>query len=249
MVANGAPKNGSTWIFQLLKNTGLFSPVPDAYQNPKWQNSSVDDALVVSCAEELAASPTRYTSKQHWTDCNDQLLAHAGIKVCNIIRDIRDVVVSRYHHDVRVVGYSKDLKTFIDEEADIIVKEAAEYHAFWVNSPYSNNETYHITSYEYLSDDDLKAGRELFEFAGLPLGNDEVEAAVANSRFQKKPRRGPKEFFRKGRAFGFVDEIDEAQSDYLLDLASKHQFRRIKEAIAGFNPALGPYLAETDVGL
>ena len=249
VIANGAPKNGSTWIFQLLKNTGLFSPLPEVYQNAKWRNQSVDEAHLDGCAGELGASEARYTTKQHWSDRHDDVLQHPGIKVCNIIRDIRDVVISRYHHQVRLNKYDEDLSSFIDHVADFYIKQTVTYHKFWINSRFSNSDTYHITSYEYLSDDDLKAAGELFDFVGLPLDATAKEKAVETSRFHNKKSKGPKEFFRKGKAFGFTDEISEAQSDYLLGLASRNKFRQVKEAIADFNPALRPYLAQTDLGL
>lgn len=249
VIANGAPKNGSTWIFQLLKNTGLFSPLPEDYQNSKWRNESVDEAYLDGCAVELGASEARYATKQHWSDRHDDVLQHPGIKVCNIIRDVRDVVISRYHHQVRLEKYDKDLSSFIANLADFYVKQTVVYHRHWIESRFANEESYHITSYEYLSDDDLKAAIELFDFLDLPLTTEEKEAAVDRSRFHHKKSTGPKGFFRKGKAFGFKDEISVAESDYLLDLASKYEFRQVKEAIAGFNPALRPYLQQTDLGL
>ncbi|MFD0987441.1 sulfotransferase domain-containing protein [Methyloligella solikamskensis] len=249
VIANGAPKNGSTWIFQLLKRTNLFSPLPDAYQNSAWRNESVADEYVDDCAKELGAVETRYTTKQHWSDSHDDLLKYPGIKVCNIIRDIRDVVVSRYHHQVRLRKYNKDISAFVKENGELYVRNTANYHTHWINSPYSNEETYYITSYEYLSADDLKAGGELFDFVGLPLDEAQRKAAIEGSRFENKTSTGPESFFRKGQAFGFADEISEAESQYLLDLASKYRFKQAKQAIAEFNPALRPYLQQTDLGL
>lgn len=248
VIANGAPKSGSTWIFQLLWRTKAFVDLPPRYQNEGWSAQSVDPSHVGACVRELGKNSDQFVTKQHWKNENAELMAEEGIKICNIIRDLRDVVVSRYHHDVRLGNFSGDLSSFLRKEAARYVNQSVTYHRYWITSDYVSPESYFITAYEYLSDDDVAAGNQLYDFLG-GIDDETREGAIIESRFENKAKTGAGQFFRKGQAFGFADEMTAAEADAVLAHANELDFKAVKRKIADFNPALKPYLAQTDVGL
>lgn len=110
VIANGAPKTGSTWPVQLLNATGRSQRVPGALQTPNWQNSSVREDIPREAVDRLATSSTAYLSKQHWHDEKREYLGIPGVKMLNSIRDLRDTFVSRYYHDVRLRKFAGSIE-------------------------------------------------------------------------------------------------------------------------------------------
>lgn len=249
IVANGALKSGSTWIYQLLSQLEETTPTPPEFQQQGWKNASVTQARVADAAQSLGARPEVFVSKQHWARDNSYLLQQPGIKVVNIVRDIRDVIVSRFHHDKRSFGYPGDISDFLRERMENMVAENVHYHSYWINSGYISAETYYVTSYEYLLDQYEAAARALFGFCGFEVSQKSFQATLEGNLFQNKPKTGEGQFFRKGRAFSFGDDLSPEQSQMILDQAQKLGFAGVKRKIAGFNPELIPYLEQTDLGL
>lgn len=249
IIANGAMKSGSTWLFQLFTHTNALARIPEEFQDPGWNNQSVQHKSLTKAAETLSASPNFYATKQHWRNKNAHLMRYEQIRVLNIIRDIRDVIVSRYHHDVRKFGFEGDMEKFLDEKLDFLVKENIEYHSYWMNAPERNSKSYYITSYEYLLDQYEKACRELFDFSGISLTDEQYATTLEKNLFKNKPLTGPGEFFRKGQAFSFLDDLTPQQAERILDCATLNGLQEVKRQIAAFNPEILPYLQQTDLSL
>ncbi|XSG82632.1 MAG: sulfotransferase domain-containing protein [Methyloligella sp. ZOD6] len=282
LIANGAPKSGSTWIFQLLQSTGVYTRLPRDLQDPGWMNQSVADAKLRQAVTRLGKSDERYVTKQHWPAplplltgrglkssalirrarhlrhrlrkqrkdrLYAQLLAQPGIQACNVIRDVRDIAVSLYHHQVRSEGYEQDISTFLNRHGKELVTNTIEYHRYWITSPVKTKESYFVTAYEFLIDDVSSAADQLFDFAGIPRDRDMRARAIQRAAFESKEVKGPGEFFRKGQAMAFAEEISAEEADRLLVFAERGGLRDVKRAIATFNPHLTPYLEVTDIGL
>lgn len=249
IVANGALKSGSTWIFQLLATAAETSRPPNKFQEPGWQNASVARGQVNQAAAFIGPAPAIYVTKQHWARENSYLLGKEGVKVINIVRDMRDVVVSRYHHDVRAFGFTGGMDVFLHKRMEDMVAENVHYHSYWINSNYANKDTYYVTSYEYLLDEYEKAATALFDFCDFGISPKSFQKTLDANLFANKPKTGDGEFFRKGKAGTFSDDLTPEQSALILDYARNLGFGEVKRKIAAFNPALAPYLAQTDLGL
>ncbi|MFD0987442.1 sulfotransferase domain-containing protein [Methyloligella solikamskensis] len=282
VIANGAPKSGSTWIFQLIRETRSFSPLPKAFQDQDWNNQSVDTALLKDAIEILPAQAENFATKQHWPSpaplfekeadskglllgpyrrvkqqfslaqqarLQGRLLSTPGIKICNIIRDIRDVVVSLYHHQVRLSRFHGDIESFLRCNGDLVIRSTVDYHHYWMHAPRRSPINYFVTAYEYLSEDTPAAAGALFDFLQLELSEETRDHAVEATKFDAKKSTGPGMFFRKGRPFAFDDDLDADQAGWILEAAKRRGLGEVKRAIAEFNPTLGPYLEVTDVGL
>ncbi len=282
VIANGAPKSGSTWLFQLMKATREFSPLPEEFQDSRWSNQSVNLRLLQDAMATLPAQDARFATKQHWPNpsplfgseaqarqpllrtyrdykyrlslarqnrLHARLLSTPGIKICNIIRDVRDVVVSLYHHQVRLSLFEGDMESFLRCNGALVVRNTVSYHRYWIQAPHRTQSNYFMTAYEYLSDDTSAAARSLFDFLGLSVSDEQRESVVQATSFDSKRSKGPGMFFRKGRAFAFDEELTGSQADQILEAADRHGLAEVKKAIGEFNPALVPYLEVTDVGL
>lgn len=247
VVANGAPKTGSTWPVQLLVATRRFEKVPADLQNPAWNNSSIRDDLVRSGARLLAASSIRYLSKQHWLQ-HKRLLGVPGLKILNSIRDIRDTFVSRYYHEARLSSSVNSISDYLHRSGNDVVSEFCAYQKYWIKAAERHAGSYYILSYERLSKDYENAARDLFRFCDVQLTEDEFDRAVDYASFAKRDS-GPGRFFRKGQVHAFSDDLSEEDVRFLMKLSSYHGLREIKKRLAAFDPDLKPFLEMTDVGL
>jgi hypothetical protein len=159
IIANGAMKSGSTWLFQLFSHTKILARIPAEFQDPGWNNQSVQHKSLKAAAETLTASAEYFSTKQHWRNKNAHLMSYDNIRILNIVRDIRDVIVSRYHHDVRKFGFEGNIQKFLDEKLDFLVEENLEYHSYWIGAPNLHHRSYYITPYECMLAEYEKAPR------------------------------------------------------------------------------------------
>lgn len=249
IVANGAPKTGSTWVLQLLQLTNCFHPIPPELQNSEWSNWSIRDNIAQEYAAVLAGSRMRYLSKQHWGRENRELLGIDGLKIINSIRDIRDTIVSRYYHDTRVLGLSKGIEDYLATKAEPLVRQFCEYQRYWLDVAFGHPQSYYICSYERLSHNSEVAAGDLFDFCRLDLSRETLVRVVKRTRFDKKKVRGPGRFFRKGKVHSFADDLTSRDADRIIRLATQFGLPAIKHDIAKFSPVLGEYLKMTDVGI
>lgn len=260
VIGNGAPKNGSTWLMHLLDVTGKFERVPDDLQAKHWENSSVALDLLPRALMELPTSETMYLSKQHWAEENAEFLAVKEIKLLDIIRDARDMVVSHYHHNVRINNEILPINKFILKKSESLIANYCVYHDYWNSTDNANAGSFLFTSYEYLTFDLVKAASEIYAFVGLTMDSATIEKLAKSTLFENKKKTGPAEFFcngkigpgeffRKGKAFAFKEEIGKAEEQFILDCCQKYDLKKIKTRIAERNPNLVKYLSMTDIGM
>jgi len=248
IIGNGAPKTGSTWVAELLNNLPGVHPVPERFVN-KWAWPSVQDEMAEQAASELGPSHVLYFSKQHWTK-ETWLLGVPGIRVINSIRDIRDTLVSRYNHDIRLSQVPQmTISEYLPLHGQSLVAAFCNYHDRWLSAPDLTRDNYHVVSYEGLTADLTGAAASLANFCGLAATPESIAPIAEKTRFDKHKVRGEGEFFRKGQAGSFLEDLTEAEADQILVWANERGLTYIKRKLAEFAPSIAPYLAQTDVGL
>lgn len=134
--ANGAVKSGSTWLFQIVLELTGFGPPPASYANPAWTSRpvySIDPSRLNEFLISYKNESGNILSKNHFSskEERDCLLSQHSVRVLNIRRDIRDVVVSAYYHNQIKTGEKMDFKTYYWNQARFFVPRSLDYQIIW----------------------------------------------------------------------------------------------------------------------
>lgn len=201
------PKSGGSWCASLLANS-LGIEVRDIYVNDgfkafdiskhPWYAGSRSYGLTDSC---VIKSHERPDSKLH------QLDAH----FIHMIRDGRDVVISKYFYEKDFCVRNNIIKEFnytLEEYIEKTAKDWAEYIRAW--------ETQHVITckYEDLLVDALKELKRVFSLLKISVPENSLKAAIdANSKekFSKSLDKAFKHntFVRKGIAGDWKKHFNE----------------------------------------
>lgn len=187
VLANGAFKSGSTWLFTILQATGYFSGLPNEYiAGPGVGRSWLKPGLVKGFLESGVYKDAHYLAKGHHYSkrTRDTFLAYNEVYVFNIKRDVKDSLVSHYHHlimqgklDDSLAQAENIKKGFADYYWRLGRYKAQQiriYHQVWdVPSP-----QIYVSSFEQLKNDfDGEVGK-----IGHFLGFDFSPAMIARLR-------------------------------------------------------------------
>ena len=221
VVANGAFKSGSTWLFNILLATEHFSKVPEQYGKKfDWlKPGRIEDFL-----ESGIYRDTNYIVKGHYYSRRDRdtFLAYDDVYIFNIKRDIKDSLVSHYFHLLRQDKLSEKLaapeklkKGFLDYYWRLGRYKAQQliiYHQAWdIDSP-----KVYVSSFERLKNDFGSEVQKIGSFLGIELSQEEVAALKEKTSIQtlqkakgldKLPEH--KRFYRKGLIGEWQSYFDE----------------------------------------
>lgn len=227
IIANGAFKSGSTWQYQILQQLTQFSPIPEAYQ-VGWVNSSVDIDKIQAFLSEVDITSENYLSKNHIgsKQLRDLLLGNQNVRVFNIERDIRDVLVSAYHHHLRRIPETGTFETYFYKYGLNTVNDVLSYHQMW-NA--SDSPQYFVGSYDALHNDFDNEVRRMATFLDISLSDDELEAIKARTSlgslreaYGESDKSEEERFFRKGESGDWVNYFDDAMLEALTRLENQY---------------------------
>jgi hypothetical protein len=203
VVLNGAPKGGSTWLVLIVQAMKLFQRIADEYQDGQWSNSSICEERLANFIDRVDYQEQNYFCKQHWFNENKiaelDLLAIPNVKIVNIIRDIRDVLVSRYFHDLRLNATKADnIEDYYVAIGKKNMQQYMQYHISW----HSNRQALQpfLCSYERLHLNFAEQVQELVAYLGLSqlIGETEIAEIQEKTSFSSRQETGDGKFFRKG---------------------------------------------------
>ena len=226
VVCNGSMKSGSTWLMEIVAAHGRWQPVPDEYRNQRWHNPSVDlDAVDRFFADKIYREQDVYC-KQHWEKEQKyrDLLLDPDIKMINIVRDIRDVLVSRYFHDQRTGLVTADNieDYYFADKGRIRLRKYMTYHVFWHGSG-EGPEPY-LCHYERLHSDFNDEAGGLFRYLGSPLTEEELNCISEKTAFENIPASGEGRFFRKGKAGDWINYVNDRMIEDIARLAEEFSY-------------------------
>jgi len=219
IIANGAFKSGSTWLYNILRDvTGFTAPPPD-YLNPDWKNPSLLPEKITLLLSALRPSDG-FIVKNHFDKPEQRaaLLKHPDVRVFDMTRDLRDVVVSAYYHVRRVEGYTGDFEAYYGSLGRKVVRDVSRYHALWARP----SRQVYCASYEGLhADFEAEVARWLV-FLNITVPAEKIAAIKqATSLHALRERYGeqddPDPFFRKGVVGDFQNHMN---TEMLADLAA-----------------------------
>jgi hypothetical protein len=142
-----------------------------------------------------------FVCKGHWgakTE-RDILLSYENIRIFHIWREIRDVLVSQYYHDMRESRKSyKDFSDFYRRIGRSFLFWQVAYRRTWM--PVSGDSRVYSSRFTELKQNFREAASELLAFAGIEgVDLDNLEKRVALDRLREKyDELGGSAFFRRG---------------------------------------------------
>jgi hypothetical protein len=212
IVSNGAFKSGSTWLYNILVELTGFPPPPAEYLNPDWRNPSIAPEKLAALLQTITTE-THYVVKNHFGKPHerDLLLSHPEVRVLDIQRDLRDVVVSAYYHARRKEGYAADFSTYYWEEGRKTAQEVVKYHEVWaVASPQG-----YLSSYVRLHEQFTDEVSRIADFLNLSIDRSDIErirqvTTLDSLRERYQEQEQTQKFFRKGIVGDWQNHFDAA---------------------------------------
>lgn len=171
VLANGAFKSGSTWLYCAVGRLTGFPPPPDEFRNPRWNTPSIDPEKLADALARLNYHVDDYLAKTHFgrPEQRDLILSFDDVYVLNIKRDMRDVVVSAYYHQCRK-GYEGSFQDFYWQRGKEVAQHVAAYRDVWS----LESSRVHTSSFERM----LEQGADELHQIGSFLGFQPTDGAI-----------------------------------------------------------------------
>lgn len=202
IASNGAFKSGSTWLTLVVRQLGAFLEVPAEFKNESWKNNTIEPSRLGDFLRTAGVEANDYLIKAHYKPEDEMrglLLATPNVKILNVYRDPKDVVVSAYYHYRRLGHFDGTIDEFFARRGESLVRQLTRYHLYWDNR--GVEDAIFFTTYQKLhtsfDDEVFRLGR----FLGRTLTMDQIRLVRENTQFSKLSGATvpeEKRFFRKG---------------------------------------------------
>ncbi|HVE16033.1 MAG TPA: sulfotransferase domain-containing protein, partial [Chthoniobacterales bacterium] len=196
-----------------------------------WKNNTIEPARMGDFLETAGIASNDYLIKAHYKPDDAMrplLLGTPDVKILNVYRDPKDVVVSAYYHFRRLGQYDCSIGEFFDQRGESLVRALTRYHLYWDNRGVEDK--IFFTTYEKLHTCFDEEVFRLGKFLGRDLTMSDIRTARQNTQFSKLsgvdiPEE--KRFFRKGvmgdwqrhltpEQAARIDEIEAEEGIYLI---------------------------------
>jgi len=202
VIANGAAKSGSTWLFNIISEIDEFERPPAEFLlDQKNVNPEIQYDKLRHLLDSLDYSDRHYLIKNHFNEPEqrDLILSCPHAYVLDIERDLRDVVVSSYFHNLRESSYDGPFKKYYWQrgrwQADIV----RTHHQVWKQSP---NSKMYLSSFDRLKKNFSNEVRQIANFLGRKITDHDIKRIEEATSIRKLRRKynddGDIKFFRKG---------------------------------------------------
>lgn len=211
ILANGAFKSGSTWLREIVKHCIQCEAIPPRYalrQLSHWVNEAQIPRLLL---DSEVTGPFLSKSHIYLPESIARLLKFDNIRILNVEREIKDVVVSAYFHYKR--DYKKNV-SFLDyywSLGRLKAAEVLEYNANWPNDDFRIFKT----SYEALTKHFESEVERLGAFLGICLSHgrvleikDKTSIQRLRQNWDEENKEEAERFFRKGIVGDWVNYFD-----------------------------------------
>jgi hypothetical protein len=203
-------KSGSTWIVQIVRASGLFAPLDDQFRNKTWVNPSLADEEFTRFFEQQPYLESNVYCKQHWSrqEKYRAVLSYGGVKMLNIIRDAKDVLVSAYFHDKRLGNTESESITdyYWNDRGKMKLLSYMKYQLFWHGD--INLAQPHLSCYESLLVNRKDGIRNIFDYLEVDLTSNELLRICKETDFSSNLKTGENTFFRKGQAGDWKNHLN-----------------------------------------
>lgn len=243
----GLPKSGSTWVSDLLKSFPGFSQFTPANWNQQYHVGEIGSAEhELHQGWEKPFKGYLAVIKGHtWgTKKNVGHLKKSALRYILTVRDPRDVIISEYwfvkrtpHHAAYNLANRVELGEYITTKLEdgTFNRMTLDWIRMWLENREKSAST--IVRFEDLLEDPHGRLREVSDFLGLNISEDEISNVVNLNSFENKASRkrgveNTKTFLRKGTSGQWKEIFTEGQREL---------FRRVGEDVIealGYEPTL-----------
>jgi hypothetical protein len=208
VIANGAFKSGSTWQYRILREIVPPKVLPSEYQNSGWVNESIDPKKLREFLDSELYNQSDFVVKNHFSRLNEfrMLSNRPGVVIFDIKRDVRDVLVSAYHHRLNYNSFRGSFGDFFNREAEKVVRGVIRHNELWL----SGGSNVYSGEYECLHSNFGKEVYRMGKFIGLELTSGHIDRIKDRTSFSRMKSRGSA-FFRKGEVGDWKNYLDEDQ--------------------------------------
>ena len=203
VISNGAPKSGSTWLFNILREMqGFAEPPPEFLLDADNVNPEIKYDRLDSLLNTLDFSTQDYLIKNHFgkAEERDLVLSMSNVLVLDISRDLKDVVVSAYHYrSLKYPDFDGSFAYYYWVAGRYLADMVREYHETWRSA---GDARVFVASYEALKSDFDGEVQRIAKFLGIDPSELDLEQIRENTSMTSLRDRygdhGENKFFRKG---------------------------------------------------
>ena len=204
VLSNGNFKSGSTWVTAIIKemlNNENYD-FPQKYQNPKYNNWINIFKIFSFISSSFFKKKKYWLSKSHIfksSIISKILIYQNNIKVIHIHRDLRDVLVSHFHHLKNEKKYNKEFSSYFYSWGIYKAIQYLHYNRLWLNGPCLT------LRYEDMKKNTYKSIKMIAEYLNISLSDEKIkeiqkETEINKLRSNSKIKKLNQEewFYRKG---------------------------------------------------
>jgi hypothetical protein len=180
--ANGAQKSGSTWLMHIALQLRPCVEPPQEYWNPRWKSRphySIDHPKLKAFLADPRLTGSDVMVKFHHDQVSGRnaMLARPDVRVLNIRRDPRDVVVSAYYHRRKEQADQRDFADYYWSHGRGLAWRILLYHMVWnIASP-----RYLRVEYEDLLTDFAGQVRRIAALLEVPVTDERIAEIQRNT--------------------------------------------------------------------
>ncbi len=226
VICNGAYKSGSNWLLRIVQELTGYALPPEPFVRPGWGGTGVPPEKLAQFLDEVDYQSKGYILKGHYFFKMRLIANRPHVKVLNITRDLRDVVVSAYHYE-RLKGKHPDLdfKQYYWKLGRHTAHFVTHYNRLWatVGNSFAAN-------YETLHSDFLAEVRRVMNFLGVDVSDDAIARARGETsldqmraKYNQLSADGKMQFYRKGVVGDWQEHFDETMLADIARIEHRHR--------------------------
>ncbi len=221
VICNGAAKSGSTWLYNIVENMSEFSWPPKKYisasnsKHPTIKEKNLRDFVNTEDYSDI-----NVISKNHYGKVfhREVLLVSKDIRIIDMSRDTRDVIVSSYYDSCRRDGCKGSFSDYYWKEGRLLVDSMKNYHDVW---SVEHRQVLNI-SFEELKNNFAREVARIAQFLDITINDKDIleldkktniDALRTTYKDDKQYNTTNNPFFRKGAIGDWKNHFDDKMSE------------------------------------
>jgi hypothetical protein len=227
VIANGAYKSGSNWLLRIVQELTGYALPPEPFVRPGWGGTGVPPEKLAQFLDEVDYAGNGYLMKSHLFFKMRLVANRPNVKILNITRDLRDVVVSAFHYEqLKGKQQGGDFAEYYWRQGRHTAHYVTHYNRLWatVGNAFAAN-------YEALQSEFATETRRVVQFLGLNVSDDAIERARSattlkemRAKYNDVSADGKMQFYRKGVVGDWQNHFDDAMLRDIERIQRRHAY-------------------------